>query len=685
MKHSSRPRLLIAGMLALLMVPQTVTVFAAPGGKSSGSSVSYSGANTITSDTSSTGQTYASSTAGENALLVSGGTSTLKDPSVTKSGSPDGSSDDYDFYGANAAVLVYNGAELNIEGGSVATDANYASAVFAYGTGVINISDATIRTEARNSGGLMVTGGGTLTANDLDVSTTGNSSAAIRSDRGGGTLTVNGGTYTVSGTGSPAIYSTADITVNDATLISTASEGVVVEGENSVTLNGVTLTDTNTTHNGNSTTDKNIFLYQSMSGDAGVGTSEFTAADSTITTNRGDTFYITNTNAEIDLTNNTFVNTSGDFLRAEAAAWGDEGSNGGQVTLALNDQEVEGDIIIDDISTLDMTLNDGSAYEGTINGENTAESIALTLDSSSTITLTGDSYVTELTNEDSSNSNIILNGCSLYVNGTAVSANDAQTDAEDSTESGNSEGSGSDADTDSDDGTGSDSASNTDSDTGKSSDRHRGGDTGTNTASETGSDTKESTDRQQGGTEDRDFRFNDVAEDDDCYDAVRWAVEKDITTGTGDSAFSPDQNCTRGQVVTFLWRAAGCPETADGRSFADVAPDSYCSDAVRWAVNTGITKGTGDMTFSPEETCTRAQAVTFLWRAAGCPAADTDVSFADVEKGSYYSEAVEWAVNNSVTNGTGQAAFSPDRHCTRGQIVTFLYRLHGDSADPAGA
>ena len=622
MKHKPFSKLCTVLLLESLMMLQTVTAFAAPGGKSSGSSAAYSGASTITSSTTSSGQSYNSTTAGQNALLVSGGTSTLTSPVVTKSGSPSGSSDDYDFYGANAAVLVYNGAMLNIEGGNVTTDANYASAVFAYGTGVINISDTVIRTSARNSGGLMVTGGGTLTANNLTVTTSGNSSAAIRSDRGGGTLTVNGGTYTVSGTGSPAIYSTADITVNDATLISTASEGVVVEGKNSVILNNVTLTDTNTTHNGKSTTDKNIFLYQSMSGDASVGTSSFTAADSTITTNRGDTFYITNTTASITLKNNTIVNNDGDFLRAESAAWGSSGSNGGIVTLTLNDQDVDGDIVIDSISTLDMSLSSGSSYAGTINGDNTAKSIALTLDQTSSITLTGDSYVTSLANADSSNSNIFLNGYHLYVNGTAVSGNRSQPTSEDKTD-----------------------------------------------------------------TESEETAFQDISASAYYYDAVLWALENKVTEGTGAAAFSPDADCTRAQVVTFLYRAAGSPGVdTSSCDFTDVSSSAYYYKAVLWAVENGITMGTGAATFAPDVSCTRAQVVTFLYRYFGSPAvAAAKNDFTDIISGSFYYDAVLWAVRNGVTKGTSDTTFCPSATCTRSQIVTFLYRAITGADTDSGA
>ncbi len=286
----------------------------------------------------------------------------------------------------------------------------------------VNISDSVITTTKDNSGGIMTTGGGIMNATNLTINTSGISSAAIRSDRGGGTVTVDGGTYTTKGQGSPSIYSTANINVKNATLVSKASEGIVIEGKNSVIIDNVTLEDTNNKLNGQSTTYKNIFLYQSVSGDADTGTSLFTASNSKITTNKGDTFYITNTTATINLTNNTIVNNdkTGNFLRAQADSWGNNNSNGDNVTLSLDNQEVEGNIIIDSISTLDMSIKNKSFYVGTINKDNSAKEITLSLDKTSSIKLTGDSYVTKLDNADSTNSNIDFNGYKLYVNGSAI-------------------------------------------------------------------------------------------------------------------------------------------------------------------------------------------------------------------------------------------------------------------------
>lgn len=403
-----------------------------PGGNNSSSNVTHSGATTFSSDTEENNKTYSSSTLEQNAILVSGGTSTINNPTIKKTGSPSSHNDNYDFYGVNAAIFVSSGATLNIKGGSITTDATYGNAVFAYSTGVINISDAVINTSSNNSGGVMVTGGGTLNANSCTVKTLGNSSAAIRSDRGGGALTVNKGTYETSGVGSPVIYSTADITVNDAKLTANKSEGVVVEGKNSVSLNNVKMDVTNTELNGNSETYKAIFIYQSMSGDADEGTSTFTAKDSKITNNKGEIIFVTNTNTVITLENNTITNndSSGAFLKATTSKWGTSGSNGGNVTLNMTNQKVSGDIIIDNISTLTLTMKKKSILIGAIDKENQTKNVELTMSSDSVLSLTADTYLDSLTNDDKTNSNIYSNGkYKLYVDGKEVSINSGSYDS----------------------------------------------------------------------------------------------------------------------------------------------------------------------------------------------------------------------------------------------------------------
>ena len=378
------------------------------------SQVTHKGATIIDKDTENAEASYSSTTGAESALLVTGGIVALDAPTITKTG--DDSGDSADFYGTNAAILAMDGASLNISGGSIETDGEHANAVFSYGTGTtIEINETKITTRGNTSGGIMVTGGGVLNATNLAIETSGNSSAAIRSDRGGGTITVDGGTYITHGVGSPAIYSTANITVKDAELTATASEGVVIEGLNSVTLNKVTLTDTNNQLNGQSETYKNIFIYQSMSGDAEKGTGTFTAKNSKITTNQGDHFFITNTTAVINLMGTKFAHNdpAGGFLRAQAGKWGTEGNNGGQVTLNADRQEIIGNIDIDSISSLNLNLST-SYVRAAFYGEGKKY---LKVSKDSVIVLTGDSYITTLENEDAENTNIYANGFKLYVSG----------------------------------------------------------------------------------------------------------------------------------------------------------------------------------------------------------------------------------------------------------------------------
>ena len=168
--------------------------------------------------------------------------------------------------------------------------------------------------------------------------------------------------------------------------------------------------------------------------------------------------------------------------------------------------------------------------------------------------------------------------------------------------------------------------------------------------------------------------FTDVPVDAYCYEAVKWAAEKGITGGVGNGLFAPNAPCTRAQIVTFLWRAAGSPGPKTMSGFSDVPADSYYAKAVAWAVENGITGGTGDGKFSPDATCTRAQAVTFLYRASGAPAVSGNAAFSDVATNAYYAAAVKWAEKNGITGGIGGGLFGSDNNCTRAQIVTFLYR-----------
>ena len=390
----------------------------------SGEVTNGTSANTITEDTEVDSETYTSTGDDENALRVDGATVTLKDITIEKTAGSSSNTEDGDFYGLNAGLLVLNGATATITGATVNTSVTNGNGVFSYGEGtVVNISDSTIRTTENNSGGIQTTGGGTMNAANLDVETQENSAAAIRSDRGGGTVNVDGGSYVTNGTGSPAIYCTADISVSDATLTANASEGVVVEGKNSVALTDCEVTgNMSNTYNGDS--DENIhciMIYQSMSGDADVGEATFSAEGGSITAKTGDMFYITNTDCEITLKDVAFTLANDVFLRVEgnssSRGWGTEGANGGDVTLTADSQEFTGNILVDEISSLALTMKNGTSYEGAINPDGDGGTVDVTLDDDSTWTLTGDSYITSF---DGDTSNITANGYHLYVNGEQV-------------------------------------------------------------------------------------------------------------------------------------------------------------------------------------------------------------------------------------------------------------------------
>lgn len=357
----------------------------------------------------------------ENALRADGVTVSLTDCTITKTGSSS-NTENGDFYGMNAALLAENGAQVTVTGGEVSTSATNGNGIFSYGSGtVVNVSGTKIRTAERNSGGIQTTGGGKMNAEDLDVQTEGNSSAAIRSDRGGGTVNVKGGTYVTNGTGSPAIYSTADISVRDAVLTANNSEGIVVEGKNSVKLADCTLSGKmQGTYNDNSENIQCIMIYQSMSGDADVGEAYFEANGGEITSLAGDMFYVTNTSCEIKLSGVKFNMADGVFLRAvgnsSSRGWGKSGENGGDVKMTLTDQTVEGDIVVDEISSLDLDMS-GSVLTGAINADNSGENISVLLDENSTWNLTSDSYISSFEGDIS---NINAGEFHLYVNGEMV-------------------------------------------------------------------------------------------------------------------------------------------------------------------------------------------------------------------------------------------------------------------------
>ena len=405
-----------------------------PGGGTS--DFTYTAVTEITETAEQAEQTYQSETADESALIINtGDVVTISNPTVIKTGDSNGG-DNCNFYGLNAGVLAMGGTTTNITGGIIETSASGANGVFSYGGNggrngaegdgtTVHISDTIITTTGDGSGGIMTTGGGTTNAANLTITTSGRSSAAIRTDRGGGRVTVDGGNYTTNGLGSPAIYSTADITVKNATLVSNLSEGVCIEGKNTITLENCNMTANNTQCNGNATFHDTIMIYQSMSGDADSGTSSFTMTGGSLTSQSGHMFHVTNTHAVINLSGAQLINEGSDILLSVC----DDGWNGASNIAEVNadGQEMEGAILVDDNSMLTLTLTNGSTFTGYFSGEienakgetvsTEIGTVSVSLDETSTWTLTADSYIT---NFEGNAANVTGNGYTLYVNGVAL-------------------------------------------------------------------------------------------------------------------------------------------------------------------------------------------------------------------------------------------------------------------------
>ena len=320
------------------------------------------------------------------------------------------SDDNSNFRGQNAVVLGIEGSQINIKGSNITSNSKGSNAVFATGEGsVINVENTNIHTKSDSSRGLDATYKGTVNGKNLTITTEGAHSATLATDRGEGTITAEAAKLTTSGEGSPVIYSTGNIMVNNVNGIANNSEIGVVEGKNSITLTNSNVTGYK---------DNGFMLYQSFSGDAENGIARLKAENNTLTTHATGAFlYVNNTTAEVDLSNNaiSMPNTSTLVKAAADSRWGKTGENGGHLTLRTSNQELNGNIMADSISTIALDMTNGSSLVGAINTDNTAKEVTVKLSKDSNWILTGDSYVKSLSNEDTTGSNIQLNGYKLVV------------------------------------------------------------------------------------------------------------------------------------------------------------------------------------------------------------------------------------------------------------------------------
>lgn len=372
------------------------------------------------------GLTYSASNQDQSAVYVKdSGSLSLSNATIVTTGSTS-SQDNSSFHGLNAAVLAAGGSNIYLADSTVTTSGTGANGAFAADAGSsVTLSKVTIKATGDGGHGVMATNGGALTLTDVDMTTAGKNSGAIATDRGGGTIHATGGTVVTSGQDSPAIYSTGTISISSGTLSASGAEAAVIEGGNSITLNDSRLST--------SKEKWGVMIYQSMSGDAEGTKGNFTMTGGQLeyTPATGPLFYVTNSTGVITLKEVKVVTGSSSLVKAAAGNWGTGGSNGGTVIFTADGQALKGDLSADKVSSISLTLQNGSTLEGAIDAEHSAKAANLTLDRSSTWTVTADSYLTTLTDSSGISgtqiANITGNGHTVYYDQSACPALGGQT------------------------------------------------------------------------------------------------------------------------------------------------------------------------------------------------------------------------------------------------------------------
>lgn len=394
-------------------MPPTAMQNGAPNGMTPQADVdpsTFKGTTIVTENKSIAHESMTNTTADQNAFIGKNKAVIDIENSVFDKTGDTTSDDNSNFRGQNAVVLGIEGSQINIKGSNITSNSKGSNAVFATGEGsVINVENTNIHTKSDSSRGLDATYKGTVNGKNLTITTEGAHSATLATDRGEGTINAEAAKLTTSGEGSPVIYSTGNIIVNNVNGIANNSEIGVVEGKNSITLTNSNVTGYK---------DNGFMLYQSFSGDAESGIARLKAENNTLTTHATGAFlYVNNTTAEVDLSNNaiSMPNTSTLVKAAADSRWGKTGENGGHLTLRTSNQELSGNIMADSISTIALDMTNGSSLVGAVNTDNAAKEVTVKLSKDSNWILTGDSYVKSLNNEDTTGSNIHLNGYKLVV------------------------------------------------------------------------------------------------------------------------------------------------------------------------------------------------------------------------------------------------------------------------------
>ena len=356
---------------------------------------------------SSKAETITTKEVDENTVLLRNkATLTMLDAVLNKTGDTS-NTDNSNFNGQNAIFLAAGNSYATLSDSILNSASEGANAIFATGSATkIFVNNVKIHTTGDSSRGLDATYAGTILADNVDITTAGAHSAALATDRGEGTITVRKAVLATSGTGSPCIYSTGDITLTEGVGIATNSECAVVEGKNSITLNETVLSGS---------ANRGVMLYQSFSGDANTGIARFTANNSKLTANAaGPMFYITNTSAEATLENTDLSFNGNILIQVTSDKWGTPGSNGGDFTFTGIHQILTGDILANNLSSINLNLTQGTTFSGAVNPDNTAKAITIHLDEKSTWNVTADSYVTKLIDANQTLQNINTNGHTVY-------------------------------------------------------------------------------------------------------------------------------------------------------------------------------------------------------------------------------------------------------------------------------
>ena len=664
-------------------------------------------------EVASDGETISTDTVDENAALAqNGGSLTLTNATLEKSGS-DTNGDNCNFYGINSILLgVGEESVVKVSGSSLTADSTGSNGIFATDGATIYANDNTIVTSASNSRGLDATYGGTIVANLIGVSTAGDHSAAVATDRGGGNISLTNSTLYTAGSGSPLLYSTGNVQVDNVTGTASGSQIAGMEGLNTILIKNANLSSTITDKTASDPIANGVIIYQSTSGDAEAATgetAEFEVEDSTLSSaiESGSMFYLTNTAANIVLKNTTldFDSDAANLLTIagnDANNWGTPGNNGADVTFTGIDQTLAGDIDVDTISSLDLYLLDGTSYTGAITiSDNTDASttndapVTVNVDADSTWTVTADSTV--------SNLHVAPGAKIVDANGDAVTVLDAE---------GNTLVEGTSDVTVTVSGTYDTTVTTSDDNTlnGTVIDRDdfdvaytTSTEFGTNAGAERNDNVspQEPTggDDVMGGEqppalpgEGSTLPFNDVDENHWAYQDIADIYQSGLMTGTASDTFSPELSINRAMIVSILYRLEDESVTASS-GFSDVADDAWYAEAVAWAKENNIVSGYSDTLFGPEDVLTREQFAAILYRYAAYKGYDTTIS--DDASLTAYSDAnsisndfenvVLWANDKGYIGGMTTTTLAPQGSTTRAQAAAILLRfLRAENALPTG-